>query len=210
MFNLEQAIAKWRRQMLSSGIQSPIPLDELEAHLRDNIEEQLGKGLATEQSFLAAVQQIGPAVPLRKEFNKTARKAALESNIEKALVVVGFGIYAVLSIKSLFFSTLEVTTTQKLLGLSAVVLTFVFGLLSIMLWRIVPVIAKKPKRIAIAIAFAIICVSIAAIIFNVVMPKFELTTPQVIVLTLWAMLPIVVGGTVSSALVEAAQRRSAA
>jgi len=30
MFNLESSIARWREQMLAAGIQSPVPLDELE------------------------------------------------------------------------------------------------------------------------------------------------------------------------------------
>ena len=38
MFDLEQAIAGWRRQMLAAGIQSPVPLEELGIHLRDEIE----------------------------------------------------------------------------------------------------------------------------------------------------------------------------
>jgi hypothetical protein len=39
MFNLEEAILEWRRQMLIAGITSPIPLDELEIHLRDDLEQ---------------------------------------------------------------------------------------------------------------------------------------------------------------------------
>ncbi len=46
MFNLEQAIADWRRQMLAVGIKTPVPLEELEIHLRDEIEE-LGEDGAT-------------------------------------------------------------------------------------------------------------------------------------------------------------------
>lgn len=37
MFNLEQSIADWRRQMLATGIKTPAPLDELESHLREDI-----------------------------------------------------------------------------------------------------------------------------------------------------------------------------
>ena len=37
MFNLEQAIAEWRQQMLATGIQTPVPLEELEIHLREEI-----------------------------------------------------------------------------------------------------------------------------------------------------------------------------
>jgi hypothetical protein len=38
MFELEQAITGWRRQMLAAGIKTPVPLEELEIHLRDEIE----------------------------------------------------------------------------------------------------------------------------------------------------------------------------
>jgi hypothetical protein len=39
MFNLEQAIATWRRQMLAAGLKSPVPLEELESHLREEMEQ---------------------------------------------------------------------------------------------------------------------------------------------------------------------------
>jgi len=32
MFNLEQAIADWRQKMLAAGIETPVPLEELELH----------------------------------------------------------------------------------------------------------------------------------------------------------------------------------
>ena len=35
MPDLEQSIGEWRKQMIAAGIQSPVPLDELESHLRD-------------------------------------------------------------------------------------------------------------------------------------------------------------------------------
>ena len=41
MFNLEAAIADWRRQMLAAGIKAPVPLEELESHMREDVENQL-------------------------------------------------------------------------------------------------------------------------------------------------------------------------
>ena len=41
MFNLEQSIADWRRQMLAAGIKMPVPLEELESHLREDIAQQM-------------------------------------------------------------------------------------------------------------------------------------------------------------------------
>jgi hypothetical protein len=40
MFSLEQSIAEWRTQMLAAGIKTPTLLEELENHLRDEIERQ--------------------------------------------------------------------------------------------------------------------------------------------------------------------------
>ena len=40
MFNLEQAIANWRRSLVNAGL-GPEVIDELECHLRDEIEEQM-------------------------------------------------------------------------------------------------------------------------------------------------------------------------
>jgi len=37
MFNLEPSIAEWRRQMLAAGVKTPVPLEELESHLRDEL-----------------------------------------------------------------------------------------------------------------------------------------------------------------------------
>src|SRR5439155_2716771 len=70
MFNLDQAIADWRRQMLAAGIKSPEVLDELESHLRDDFDQQLLSGLTEQQAFAAAVQQIGHAGALQSEFSK--------------------------------------------------------------------------------------------------------------------------------------------
>jgi len=70
MFNLEQAITAWRRQMLAAGIQSPVPLEELEIHLREEIGRQIRAGLNEQTAFEISVEQIGLAFPLKQEFEK--------------------------------------------------------------------------------------------------------------------------------------------
>jgi hypothetical protein len=72
MFDLEQSITDWRGQMLAAGIKSPVPLDELESHLREDIEQQVRSGIAEARAFEIAVRHIGRAVALRKEFMKTS------------------------------------------------------------------------------------------------------------------------------------------
>ena len=70
MFNIEQSIANWRQQMLAAGIKSPVPLEELEIHLREDIERQMQSGLNGQESFNSAVKKIGHGKALRKEFKK--------------------------------------------------------------------------------------------------------------------------------------------
>jgi hypothetical protein len=73
MFNLEQAIAEWRKQMLAAGIKSPVPLEELEIHLHDQIDREIKSGNSEPKAFELAVAKLGQANPLKNEFNKNTR-----------------------------------------------------------------------------------------------------------------------------------------
>lgn len=77
MFDLEQSIAVWRRQMAAGGVIDPKVLDELESHLRDEIEQQMKLRSSELEVFEAAVHRIGQAATLKSEFdNATKSKAA--------------------------------------------------------------------------------------------------------------------------------------
>jgi len=90
VFDLERSIAEWRNQMLAAGIKFPVPLDELEIHLREEIERQVRSGLNPQQAFEAAAQQIGEAKAVKSEFNKIERK------IMTRIAIIGLGIFAIL------------------------------------------------------------------------------------------------------------------
>jgi leader peptidase (prepilin peptidase) / N-methyltransferase len=79
MFNLEQSIADWRKQMLAAGIKTPVPLEELESHLREEIEEQIQSGIGEQQAFETTVLQMGRAMELKTEFakNDEAKRKAI-------------------------------------------------------------------------------------------------------------------------------------
>ena len=83
MFDLEQSIAEWRNEMLAAGIKTPVPLAELESHLREEAQrqEQLGKGMP--QAFELAVQRIGHAEALRREFKKAGNE--IETRFVKSI-----------------------------------------------------------------------------------------------------------------------------
>ena len=71
MFNLEQPIAEWRQQMLAAGIQTPVPLEELESHLREEIQWRMKSGFSEQRAFEIATKQIGQPAALKDEFQRT-------------------------------------------------------------------------------------------------------------------------------------------
>jgi len=79
MFDLDQAIAEWRSQMVFAGVKAPEILDELENHLRDEIAQLELSGAMPKRAFEIAVEAIGQAPALQTEFAKirvrTSRQA---------------------------------------------------------------------------------------------------------------------------------------
>ena len=70
MFDLEEKISEWRKQMLTAGIQSHVPLEELENHLREEIERQTKSGCNARRAFENAVLKTGQGSLLKEEFQK--------------------------------------------------------------------------------------------------------------------------------------------
>jgi hypothetical protein len=98
MFDLEQSIAEWRKQMLAAGIKTPVPLEELEFHLREEIEQQMKSGVNEQRAFEIAAQQTGQASALKNEFKKTIMKTKYVSQrfISSMLVISGVSSLAIL------------------------------------------------------------------------------------------------------------------
>jgi len=71
MFDLDRAISEWREQLASGGISSPEVLDELESHLRDDIEQQMHSEISEAQAFQNAIRDVGQPSLLKSEFAKT-------------------------------------------------------------------------------------------------------------------------------------------
>jgi hypothetical protein len=84
MFNLEQSIAEWRRQMLAAGIKTPVPLEELESHLREEIARQMELGINERQAFEISTAQIGEAALLKNEF----KKIETMRNMKKLMMII--------------------------------------------------------------------------------------------------------------------------
>ncbi|MDB6059185.1 MAG: hypothetical protein JWO95_3029 [Verrucomicrobiales bacterium] len=95
MFNLEQAVAQWRERLLRAGIERESSLDELECHLRDDIDRQIINGLNLEQSFQVAIGQIGSATSLKSEFTKvqTSKEDPMNHNRIYTATLWVFAVY---------------------------------------------------------------------------------------------------------------------
>ncbi|MGA9452679.1 MAG: permease prefix domain 1-containing protein [Verrucomicrobiia bacterium] len=154
MFDLERSIAEWRRQMLAAGIKTPVPLEELESHLREDIAQQMQSGLSAQQAFDTAAKRIGHAPVLKREFKKIGAPMEMQKIIKLAGVIcVTVALFCPLFIFLPFLLAHELSLMTKMLGLAVyatTVATIVFS------WRyshkLLPAICNQPFRRAVGIA----------------------------------------------------------
>lgn len=70
MFELNQAIAEWRAGCAGQQTMTDTDLEELEGHLREEIDHLVLTGLSEEEGFLIATRRLGDTSTLSKEFAK--------------------------------------------------------------------------------------------------------------------------------------------
>src|SRR5438046_458845 len=93
-FNLEEAIAVWRKRMAAQAVKSREILEELESHLRDDVEAQMKSGMSAQEGFEAAVERIGQPRALQREFIKTGdRKWLLRRTLKAFFIAIPAGIF---------------------------------------------------------------------------------------------------------------------
>ena len=148
MFELEKAIADWRQRMLTDGIKSPAPLDELESHLREEIERQMKSESNEQQAFEIAVEKIGQASELKIEFKKIG--GTMETRLVKLMGAACVAVAFLFSLWiSLFLFGLETGSTAKAFGLAAFAVT---ALGWKYIHKLLPVIRNHWLRTAIGLA----------------------------------------------------------
>ena len=118
MFNLEQAIAEWRRQMLAAGIKHPAPLDELESHLRQDIRALVSAGKPGTQAFQLAVARLGSPSSVRTEFNKIKGAQIRPVKIGSALWIGATILLAALLSRGLFAGELNLLVYAHVLSIT--------------------------------------------------------------------------------------------
>src|SRR5688572_14671313 len=70
MRDLEQKIVDWRRTMANASGHRAEVLNELEGHLRDEIDRLRGSGVSADKIFEMAVSKLGDPAPVAAEFDK--------------------------------------------------------------------------------------------------------------------------------------------
>ena len=153
MLDLEKSITDWRKQMLAAGIKTPVPLEELEIHLREDIAQQRQSGLSAQLAFGIAVKKFGHAPELKREFKKIGAPMEMQKIIKLAGVVfVAVALFCPLFMFLPCLQAHELSLMTRMLALAVYVITVATSVLS---WRynheLLPVIRNQPLRRAVGI-----------------------------------------------------------
>jgi hypothetical protein len=86
----DHAISEWRRAMQRAGIDDPATLDELEAHLREEMERRVADGATEEEALRGAMQKLGKPEAIREEFAKelSPSRERLKRRLRAAVVAL--------------------------------------------------------------------------------------------------------------------------
>jgi hypothetical protein len=181
--------------MLAAGIKTPVPLEELEIHLRDEIERQAASGLNAQKAFEIATEKIGQAHTLKLEFKKAGIPVEMRfvqlAGIACAAVAGLFSLWILLVLLTVH----EANLAERMSGLAAIA--------SIILsWRyghgFLPAISDRRVRAAIE---AVCCLASVGgmMLFIKFVPHFlgQIPAGQMLVSILWIWTAMaILGGTV--------------
>ncbi len=135
--------------MLAAGIKTPVPLEELEAHLRDEIERQMKTGRSEAEAFKSAVQNIGSAHTVQNEFEKVEgteeARQWKEGQIWSGIIL---GLLQLISIGFVLFNS-EMTFSQRMSGLAAMATSILLVAVGRLSCRLFPAIRARRTRTAI-------------------------------------------------------------
>ena len=189
MFDLEQSIADWRRQMLAAGIQTPVPLEELEIHLREDIAQQMKTGSNQQDAFTSAVQKLGSAHTVQNEFQKVDKiQGALKWKLmETFLVLVTILVPLLVGgcvLKRASFA--DMTAAEEMSGLAAVAAFSLLACSGRLGHQFLPVIRTRRIRDAILYSCFVPLMLWWVVFFNLVVPRYDFTMGEFLVTFIWA------------------------
>ncbi len=212
MFDLEQSIVEWRKQMLAAGIKSPAPLDEFESHLREEIEKQIKSGQNAQWAFENAVKSIGRGVELKKEFKKAGESLAVRL---VKLMSIGCGALSFMfSLWVLRFLFSEIELIPIILGLIAVATSYLFWKYS---HKFLPAIKHEFTRATIGFASCIASVIWIQLFSMEILPGLivhpagmEVPLGRLVTAILWACTAMAILSGIGYGLEKAARERETA
>ncbi len=206
MFNLDHAITEWRRQMTAGGVKNPTVLDELESHVREDVERQARAGVEAQKAFEVAVQKIGPASALGNEFKKSTVAVIGEKlMMTAAILVLAFG--AFLSVATLILC--YQTVAERVLGFIVIALSFgVICAWPAFISRL-PVIQPKRKLQAWQAIYLAAGFAVSTFYVQLILPHFDRVHDGMIpAIGFFAIFPIAVGLALAVGLDRAARKTS--
>jgi hypothetical protein len=190
MFDLEPAIIEWRTRMIRGGIKTPAVLDELESHLREEVQNQLRSGAAAEQAYALAVERLGVAGSLKQEFEKLSRER--KRNWLRRGSIVGGTLFAYTGVFATWIlarrtGRIKITGTELLLLLGSMLATMLFGFLGRRVGNRLPMILNEQRQAAFVIVAVFAAGASLRLLWNW-LPFDDLVQAQVILL--WTMSPV--------------------
>lgn len=186
MFNLEQAIADWRHQTAAEGIKGVKVLDELESHLREEIDRQRESGKGEQEAFGIATHQLGDAVLIRDQFRNINNLSPWQERIMIGIcgVFIGF----ILFLSSVMIVLCYSRWTERVIAWTAVGAILLVALF----WRRalpwLPVIGNNGLRWAAGLGSIAIGITASNLFLEFILPRFEMPPDrQLPAIGLWAV-----------------------
>jgi hypothetical protein len=212
MFDLEPAIAGWRRQMLVAGIATPVPLEELENHLREDIDAQVRDGAMPEQAFASAIKRIGDPGPLIKEFAQANDSAtARRRNLKRLGSIIAGTAFAYSTVFVIWLiewrlGKIQIAPAEWLLVFGSMAATLSFGFTGRYFAKFLPTITGQWWQ-ALAIVAGIFAVAALFRIVWAFLPLSSLVQAQIVIL--WTLSPLLGFGNLAAGWIErcAAERK---
>ena len=194
--------------MLDAGIKTPALLDELESHLRDDVQQRMKSGGGAQEAFEGAAQCMGLARALTTEFKKVG---ATPQALQRLMVFIGLALTAfILCMSGFTFWYLGMSLAEQIVAYCAVACSLVVagG------WRyavpFLPVLPNKRARNIVGAACILAGFVCSNLFGNFVLPHFERQLEgRVPAIGFWLVFPIAVGFGLAGGIQEAARRRRA-
>ena len=178
--------------MLAAGIKTPVPLEELECHLREDVERQIKSGMSEAEAVVTAVEKIGRAYELKREFTKVAGLIwPGERKRMQLFVIVSHCFLSLFAVPMLIFkhgNFSEMTPVEQLSAWVFVVVMILLVCAGQLGHRLFPTIRSQRARDRIVMLGSLLIVLWLTVGCLLLLPRFDFTLGEMILAMLWGLL----------------------